>query len=138
VKVGDAPADRVVTFEVTVGPISMTPTSGSAVTVLSATQRVELSHLSGTNEPLALLNVPQESYSSAAITVANPEVAFINNLGVLVKLQPVFNQAITLNFSPALTVGASSVVVNIDLNVANSLTFFCFSTIRTIFLPIVT
>jgi len=123
VKVGDAPADRVVTFEVTVGPISVTPTTGSAVTVLSGTQHVELSHLSGTNEPLALLSVPQGSYSSASITVANPEVTFINNLGVLVKLQPVFNQAITLNLSPALTVGASSVVVNIDLNVANSLAF---------------
>ena len=122
-RVGDAPADRVVTFEVTVGPVSMSPTSGSAVTVLSATQRVELSHLSGTNEPLALLNVAQGSYSSASITVANPEVTFINNLGVLVKLQPVFNQAITINFSPALNVGATSLVVNIDLNVANSLTF---------------
>jgi len=123
VKVGDAPADRVVTFEVTVGPISMTPTSGSAVTVLSGTQRVELSHLSGTNEPLSLLNVPQGSYSSASITVSNPEVTFINNLGVLVKLEPAFNQAITINFSPALTVGASSLVVDIDLNIANSLTF---------------
>ena len=123
VKVGDAPADRVVTFEVTVGPISMTPTSGRAVTVLSGTQRVELSHLSGTNEPLSLLNVPQGSYSSASITVSNPEVTFINNLGVLVKLEPAFNQAITINFSPALTVGASSLVVDIDLNIANSLTF---------------
>jgi len=123
VKVGDAPADRVVTFEVTVGPISMTPTSGSAVTVLSGTQRVELSHLSGTNEPLSLLNVPQGSYSSASITVSNPEVTFINNLGVLVKLEPAFNQASTINFSPALTVGASSLVVDIDLNIANSLTF---------------
>jgi len=80
VKVGDAPADRVVTFEVTVGPISVTPTTGSAVTVLSGAQHVELSHLSGTNEPLALLSVPQGSYSSASITVANPEVTFINNL----------------------------------------------------------
>ena len=123
VKIGDAPADRVASFEVTVGPITATPTGGSAVTVLSGTRRLELSHLSGTNEPVALVNVPQGSYSSASITVANPEVTFINNLGVLVKLQPVFNQAITLNFSPALTVGAGSVVVDIDLNVANSLTF---------------
>jgi len=123
VKIGDAPADRVVSFEVTVGPITATPTSGSAVTVLSGTRRLELSHLSGTNEPLALLNVPQGSYSSASITVSSPEVTFINNLGVLVKLQPALNQAITINFSPALTVGASPLVANIDLNVANSLTF---------------
>jgi hypothetical protein len=51
VKIGDAPADRVIAFEVTVGPITMTPSSGSAVTVLSTTRRLELTHLTGTNEP---------------------------------------------------------------------------------------
>ncbi len=123
IKMGDAPADRVIAFEVTVGPISLIPSSGSAVTVLSTTRRLELTHLSGTNEPLALLKVPQGSYTSATLTVANPEVVFINNLGQTVKLQPAFNQAVTVNFSPAFTVGTSAPVVNIDLNVANSLTF---------------
>ena len=123
VKIGDAPADRVTSFEVTVGPITMTPSSGTAVTVLSGTRRLELTHLSGTNEPLALLDVPQGSYSSASMTVSSPEVTFINNLGTIVKLEPAFNQAISVNFSPTLTVGASSIVVSIDLNVANSLTF---------------
>lgn len=123
VKIGDAPADRVMAFEVTVGPITMTPTSGTTVTVLSTTRRLELTHLSGTNEPLALLKVPQGSYTSATLTVASPEVVFINNLGQIVKLQPAFSQSVTVNFSPTFTVGASAPVVNIDLNVANALTF---------------
>lgn len=123
VRVGDAPADRVVSFEVTVGPIAMTPTSGSAVTVLSSTRRLEITHLSGTSEPLALLNIPQGSYSSASITVSSPEVLFVNNVGTLVKLQSALNKVITINFSPALTIGANSSVVKLDLNVANSLTF---------------
>jgi uncharacterized protein DUF5666/uncharacterized protein DUF4382 len=123
VRIGDAPADRVLMFEVTVGPISLTPSSGAAVTVLSATRRLELTHLSGTNEPLALLKVPQGSYTSGTLTVANPEVVFVNNLGQTVKLEPAFHQAVTVNFNPALTVGTSASVVNIDLNVANSLTF---------------
>lgn len=123
IKIGDAPADRVITFEVTIGPVSMAPTSGAAVTVLSATRRLELTHLSGTNEPLSLLKVPQGSYTSATLTVANPEVVFINNLGQIVKLQPAFSQSVTVNFSPAFTVGTTAPVVNIDLNVANSLSF---------------
>lgn len=123
IKIGDAPADRVLTFEVTVGPITFTPTTGSAVTVLSAAKRLELTHLSGTNEPLALLKIPRGSYTSATLTVAHPEVVFLNNLGQIVKLEPAFSQTITVNFSPAFTVGASAPVVNIDLNVANSLTF---------------
>jgi len=123
VRMGDAPADRVLVFEVTVGPISLTPSSGSPVTVLSGTRRIELTHNSGTNEPLALLKVPQGSYTGGTITVANPEVVFINSGGTTTPLEPPFNQAVTVTFSPALTVGANASVVNIDLNLANSLTF---------------
>jgi hypothetical protein len=120
---GDAPADRVIGFEVTVGPITLTPTSGSAVTVLSATRRIELTHLSGTNETLGLVKVPQGTYTGASITVSNPEIVFLNNLGQTVKLEPTFNQAVTVAFTPPLTVGAGMPVINIDLRVANSLTF---------------
>src|SRR5438270_2299866 len=122
-RMGDAPADRVISFEVTVGPITLMPSSGTSLTALSGTRRIELSHLSGTNEALALLNVSAGSYSSATITVANPEVTFINNLGAVVKLEPILNQTITINFNPVLTVGAGVSVVNIDLSLANSLTF---------------
>jgi hypothetical protein len=122
-RIGDAPADRVLAFEVTVGPISLTPSTGAAVTVLSGTRRVELTHLSGTNELLALLKIPQGSYTGGTITVADPEVVFINNLGQTVKLEPPFNQAVNVSFNPALTVGENASVVNIDLNVANSLSF---------------
>jgi uncharacterized protein DUF5666/uncharacterized protein DUF4382 len=123
VRIADAPADRVVSFEVSVGPVTMTPAGGAAVTVLSGSRRVEVAHLSETSEPLALLNVPQGSYSSMTLTVANPEVTFINNLGATVELQPAFNQSVTVSFSPALNVGTGSSVINIDLNLANSLTF---------------
>src|SRR5215467_15253920 len=63
VRIGDAPADRVITFEVSVGPVTMTSTSGSTVTVLSGPRRLELTNVSATSEPLQLLNVPQGAYS---------------------------------------------------------------------------
>jgi len=123
VRMGDAPADRVVSFEVTIGPVSLTPSGGSPTTVLSGTRRLELTHLSGSSEPLALLNIPAGSYTSASIMVSNPEVTFLNSANVLQELQPALSQTITLNFSPALSVTAGSSVVDFDLNVANSLTF---------------
>jgi len=101
----------------------MTPTSGSTVTVLSGTRRLELAHLSGTNEPLTLLDIAQGTYSSGSIAVSNPEVTFVNSLGTIVKLQPASSQTIVVNFNPALSVGSGSTVVSIDLNVGNSLTF---------------
>lgn len=123
IRMGDAPADRVLAFEATVGPITLMPSSGSAVMVLSGTRRIELSHLSGTSEPLALLNIPAGTYTSATLTVANPEVTFLNSSNVVQEIEPAFNQAITINFTPSLTVGAGASVVNLDLSLANSLTF---------------
>jgi hypothetical protein len=124
IKIGDAPADRVISFEVSVGPITLTPSSGSPITVLNAARRVELTHLSATSEPLSLLNIPQGTYTSATLTVADPEVVFLNGAGVPTKLEDnTFSQQITINFNPALNVSAAASVVNIDLNVANALTF---------------
>ena len=122
-RIGDAPADRVITFEASVGPITMTSSSGMSFTALAGTQRVELAHLSGMSEPLVLLNVPQGSYTSMSITLSNPEVTFTNNAGAIVKLEPALNQAVTINLSPALTIGNGATVVSIDLNLANLLMF---------------
>jgi hypothetical protein len=44
IKMGDAPADRVTSFEITVGPITMTPSTGSVITVLSGTRRFSPGH----------------------------------------------------------------------------------------------
>src|SRR5581483_6950520 len=98
VRIGDAPADRVIAFEATVGPITLTPASGAPVTILSSPRRIEVSHLSGTSEPLAIANVPGGTYVSASVTVSQPEVTFINSSGQTVELQPAFNQNVTVSF----------------------------------------
>jgi hypothetical protein len=120
VRIGDAPADKVISFEVTVGPIMLSPGN---VPALSGTRRIELTHLSGTSEPLALLNVPPGTYTGAQITVSKPEITFVNNLGQVTEIQPTFNQSVSITFASPVTVGAGSSVLDIDLNLANSLTF---------------
>jgi|SRR6266566_2264468 len=57
-----------------------------------------------------------------ATAAAQPTISSLSN-STAARSSRAFNQAITLNFSPALTVGASSLVVNTDLNVDSSLTF---------------
>src|SRR5438270_4235181 len=79
VSIADAPSDRVVSFEVTVGPITLMKSDNTSVTALSGTRRVEISHLSGTSEPLVIANVPNGSYSAASVTVSKPEVTFVNS-----------------------------------------------------------
>jgi hypothetical protein len=123
VNITDAPSDRVVSFEVTVGPITLTATDNSSVTVLSGTRHVEISHLSGTSEPLVIANIPSGSYTSASVTVSQPEVTFVNSSGVMSQFDPVLNQKVTLNFVPAISINSAASVVTLDVNVAKSLTF---------------
>lgn len=122
-RIGDAPADRVLSFEVTLGPITLTSSAGTSVTVLTGSKRLELSHLSATNELLAMLKVPQGAYTNGSITVSNPEITFIDSTGKMQKLEPAFNQAIPVSFDPPVAISASATVLSIDLNIAKSLTF---------------
>lgn len=123
VNIADAPSDRVLSFEVTLGPIMLTASDKSVVTLLPGTRRVEVSHLSGTSEPLVIANVPAGSYTGATVTVSNPEVTFMNALGGISHLEPVLNQTVNLNFVPAVAISNNASVLTFDLNVANSLTF---------------
>ena len=122
VRIGDAPVDRVIAFELTIGsPVVLTPSGGGGVVNLTVgANRLELSHMSGKLEPLSIVNFPQGTYTSAAITIVNPEMTFLNSGGTQTTLQGSATQTVTVTFNPALTIGASPAVINVDLNIANS------------------
>ena len=77
--------------------------------------------MSGKFEPFAVLSLPQGTYTSADITILNPEMTILNPNGTQTTIQGAPTQTVTVNFSPPLTIGASPSSVNIDVNVANSL-----------------
>lgn len=120
VKIGDDPDDSVLAFEITVNSLTLTQQGGGTVTAINSPTTLELTHLADTNEPLSLLNVNQGSYTQAVITVSNPKIVYLNSLGQVVEKQLTLSDTVTLNFSPALVVGPGSTVVNLDLNVAHS------------------
>lgn len=123
VRIGDAPADSVISFEVSLTALSLTPSGGGAPVSIpvGAKNRIELSHQSGKFEPLALSNLPQGSFSSANLTLANSELTFLNSTGP-VHINGPASASVTVSLSPALTVGTSPLVIAIDVNVANSIT----------------
>lgn len=124
VKVGDAPADSVLSFELTIAKVDLQPQSGNAVTVMNSPEEIELTHLSGTLEPLVLTKVPFGTYTGAAITVSKAEVTYIpSGATVPVQKEIALNKTVNVTFNPSLNVGAGSAIVNIDLNLAQSLTF---------------
>lgn len=120
VTLGDAPADNIVSFEITVNSITLTSASGS-VTVLSAPRRLEMTHLSATVESLSIGKIPPGAYTSASINWSSPEVTFLNAatppVPVEIQSSASGTATVTMNF----TVGAAS-VLNFDIDVAKSVT----------------
>jgi len=123
IRVGDASTDRVVAFQVTIGNIILTPVgAGPSQQVQIPTNRLDLSHMAGKLEPVVIVNAPQGTYASAIVNINNPIVTFLNGSGSLVTIPGGASQSITVNFSPALTIGTSPAILNIDINAANTLT----------------
>lgn len=124
VRFGDAPADSVIAFEVSVSALSLTPAGGGspvAVTI-PANNRIELTHASGKFEPFVAGNLPQGTFSAANLTLVNSELTFLSSTGTPVHINGPASASISVPLTPNITIGSSPLVLNIDVNVANSIT----------------
>ncbi len=124
VRFGDAPADSVIAFEVSVSSLSLTPSGGGAPVSVAvpAGNRIELTHASGKFEPFTTGSLPQGTFSAANLTLANSELSFLTGTGTAVHINGPASASITVPLSPNLTIGSSPLVLNIDVNVAASIT----------------
>lgn len=123
VMLGDGPSDTIASFEITINSIVLNSSSGQ-VTVLSKPQRLEISRLSEDMEPLVVLNVPAGTYTSATVSVSNPEVTVIDPVTKKpVELAVALSSAtVTVNFSSPIAISGSATSLNFDLDLQNSVT----------------
>jgi hypothetical protein len=123
VRFGDAPADSVIAFEVSVSSLSLTPVGGGTPVSVAvpAGNRIELTHASGKFEPFMTGSLPQGTFSAANLTLANSELTFLTNTGTAVHINGPASASITVPLSPNLTI-SGPLVLNIDVNVATSVT----------------
>ena len=121
VNLGDAPSDRLVAVSMTIGSMTLTNGSGSTVTVVSSSTPVEMMHLMGTVEPISLMNVPQATYSGATVNISSATVLYMDPTTMqLVQKSVPGPMTASINFSPGLTLGSSPMVLNLDMNMASS------------------
>ena len=124
VRFGDAPADSVISFEVSVSSLSLTPAGGGTPVSVAvpAGNRIELTHASGKFEPFMTGNLPQGTFSAANLSLANSELTFLTATGTPVHINGPASASITVPLSPNLAIGSSPLVLNIDVNVGASIT----------------
>jgi len=123
-KIGDAPADSVLSLVVTLTRVDLMQQGGGTVTVLDSPKKIELTHLAGTVESFGAANVPPGTYQSAKVSISTVDVTYIPpNSTTPVEKTFTLNTTVTVMFSPAVTIGKEPSVLSFDFNAAQSLTF---------------
>lgn len=121
--VTDGPGDQILALGLTVDSIVLTDAKGASTTVLSTPTPVEVSHLDAVAEPLLPpMKIPQDTYVSATIVVANPVVVYVDPT----TKKPVTAGAVlsaastTVTFNSPIVVGANAAPVVFDILVGPS------------------
>ncbi len=127
-RVGDAPADQVFSFEVTIAnPISLIPIGGGTPSTIAVNlNRLELSRTAAKMQPLGVMPVKPGSYAAADITIQSPSLTYAKTLltpapVTLIDRVNGADQTVRINFNPPLVVGNDPVVLNLDINLAAAL-----------------
>lgn len=122
VNMGDSPADWMLGFSMNISSMTLTGSNGNA-TVVSTSTPMEMTHLMGSMQPLAMVNAPQGSYTGATVTIGSATVTYIKPGTTTVTQQTIQGPMTgTVTFSSPVTVGSTPMAINFDLNLASSVT----------------
>lgn len=121
INLGDDPADRLLAVGVTMNSLSLTNASGGSVSVLTAPRPMEMMQSMGTVFPLAVASVPQGTYTGATMTFGGATVTYVDpTSGQLVQKNASGPMTSSVQFNPPMTIGTAPMVINFDMNMANS------------------
>lgn len=122
VNMGDSPSDWMLAFSMNISSMSLTGSNGST-TVVSSSTPMEMMHLMGAMQPLAMVNAPQGSYTGASITIGSATVMYMDPT-TKAPVQATISGPITGNitFSSPITVGSTPMAMGFDLDLASSVT----------------
>lgn len=123
VNIGDAPLNNgVLAFEITVNSLTLTGTPGT-VNVITSPVTVELSHLAGTFIPLALAKLSPGTYTQLTADLGAAEIVFLpqGTSTPVHKNIPAIGK-ITINLTPGIVVPAGATSLNVDVDLASSVT----------------
>ncbi len=121
VTLGDAPADWIMAFGITVQSISLMNTGGASVNVIPTAAPIEMMQLMATVQPVSAMNVPQGSYTQATVTVASVSMGYMDPVSHTYKQKTMAGPfTAKVPFNPNLIVGTTPMALNFDMNMASS------------------
>jgi hypothetical protein len=122
VSLTDAPSDQVVATSLTLNSIVLTDASGKTASLLTAPFTLEATHLDAVQEPLFTPAIPEDTYTSVALTYSNPQVAYISSTTnqVVLTAAVLANTSQTFTFPTPVTVNTTTTSLLVDYLVASS------------------
>lgn len=122
VNMGDSPADWMIAFSMNITAMSLTGSNGS-VSVMSSSTPMEMMHLMGSMQPLAMISAPQGTYTGATITIGSASVMYMDPTTKAPAQQTISGPITgTMTFSSPVTVGSTPMAMGFDLDLAQSVT----------------
>jgi Domain of unknown function (DUF4382)/Domain of unknown function (DUF5666) len=111
----DAPLPSVVSFQVDITGMTVSDGVNPPVSVLSGTQTVDFARLNGLHTLLDLNSIPAGTYTSVTVTLANPEIMYLNvtNPQTTPPTRPTVTMLNAMS-SPAVTLTQSSVPITLS------------------------
>lgn len=121
VSLGDAPADWIMAFGMTVNSITLTGPGGSAVNVVPTASPMEMMQLMATVQPISSVAVPQGTYTQAMVTFSAVSMGYMDPVSHTYKQKTLPGPfTATVPFSPVMTVGTSPMALSFDMNMGSS------------------
>ena len=123
----DAPLSCVLSFQVTVTGLTLTPEGGGTpVSVLTSPTQIEFARLEGIQNLLDLSSVPAGNYDAATIALASPVIGYLdsssNPAAVKTLNGTLTSSLVPVPLRPVLTVPENGIVgLRVDFRVADSL-----------------
>ncbi len=123
ISITDAPSDWVIATNLTLNSIVLTDSAGKTASILPAPITFEAAHLSAVQEPLFTPKIPEDTYTSVALTYSGAEVAYIDptTKQLVIGAATLANTSQTVTFSSPITVSNSSTALLIDYLVSKSI-----------------
>ncbi len=124
VTITDAPSDQVVAASLTLNTVVLTDSKGQTASILTAPLTFEATHLDAVQEPLFTPSIPEDTYTSVALTYSNAQVAYLDptTKQLVLATGTLANSSQTITLPTALTINNTTTSLLIDYLVANSVT----------------
>jgi hypothetical protein len=122
VSITDAPSDQVLAASLTLNSIVLTDSSGKTTSILTNSLTFEAAHLDAVQEPLFTPQIPEDTYTSAALTYSNAQVAYIDPTSkqLVLTAATLANSSQTVTFAAPITVSNTRTSLLVDFLVSNS------------------